>query len=114
MSVKIFHNPRCSKSRQALQLLQSEGIKFEIIEYLKNPLTKDELKNVVDKLEISPEDLLRKNEADFKSNFKGKELSGDQVIQAMIDYPKLMERPIVVNGNKAKVGRPPESIMELF
>ena len=112
--MEIYHNPRCTKSRQALQLLQDKGANFEVREYLKESLTFDELSSLIKKLNISPEQLLRKNEAIYKENFKGKTLSSDEWIQAMIDYPKLMERPIVVKGNNAVVGRPTERVLELF
>ncbi|MFY0644620.1 MAG: arsenate reductase (glutaredoxin) [Bacteroidia bacterium] len=114
MEAKIYHNPRCTKSRNGLSLLSEQGVKTEIIEYLKEPLDFKELKAVITKLGIAPYQLLRRNEADFKAHFKGKELSDDQWIQAMIDYPKLMERPIVVVGNNAVIGRPTEKILELI
>lgn len=110
---KVYHNNRCSKSRCSIQFLEEQNSEFEIIEYLKNPLTKNELSELISKLGIQPFELIRKNEADFKENFKGKELSNDEWIQAMIDFPKLMERPIIVKGNKAVIGRPTERILEL-
>ncbi|UTW63712.1 arsenate reductase (glutaredoxin) [bacterium SCSIO 12741] len=114
MSVRILHNPRCSKSRQTLQLLQEKGVNPEITEYLAVPLAKDELKDVLRKLGKQPHEILRKNEAIFKEKFKGKELSEDEWIEAMITYPKLMERPIVINGEKAALGRPPEDVLEIL
>lgn len=112
--MEIYHNPRCTKSRQALQLLKDKGANFEVREYLKESLTFDELSILIKKLNISPEQLLRKNEAIYKEHFKGKTLSYDEWIQAMIDYPKLMERPIVVKGNKAVIGRPTEKLLDLL
>lgn len=112
--MKIYHNPRCSKSRQTLQLIKDSGQEIEIVEYLISPPTFDELKSVIAYLGITPEQLLRKNEAIFKEQFKGKSLSEDEWIQAMIDYPKLMERPIVVEGKKAVLGRPPEKVLSLL
>jgi len=112
--MKIYHNPRCTKSRQALQLLQEKGIEPEVIEYLKEPLTEDELLEVIDKLDITPEELVRKNEADWKENFKGKDLDDNEIVFAMIEYPKLMERPIIVNGDKAVVARPTEKLLEVL
>ena len=112
--MKIYHNPRCSKSRQTLQLIKDSGKEIEIIEYLVSPPTFEELKSVIDHLGITPEQLLRKNEATFKEQFKGKSLSDDEWIQAMIDYPKLMERPIVVDGKKAILGRPPENVLSIL
>ena len=110
----IYHNPRCSKSRMALTLLRDNNIEPEIFEYLKTPLNAAELKSVLKKLGMKPLDLIRKNEAVFKEKFKGKELSDDEWIEAMIQYPKLIERPIVIKGNQARLGRPPEKVLELF
>ena len=112
--MKIYHNPRCSKSRQTLQLIQDSDKEVEIVEYLTTPPTFDELKNIINLLDISPEQLLRKNEAVFKERFKGKSLSDDEWIRAMIEYPKLIERPIVLEGNKAILGRPPENVKTLL
>ncbi len=112
--MKIYHNPRCSKSRQTLQLIQDKGAEVEIIEYLKDIPTKEELKNVLYKLGLNAEDILRKGEADYKENYKGKTLSNDEWIDAMIQYPKLIERPIVIKDNKAVLGRPPENVLELL
>lgn len=112
--MKIYHNPRCSKSRQGLALLQDAKVDFEVIEYLKEPLNFDEIKSLVEKLKISPIDLIRKNEAAWKENYKGKELTDKELIEAMVAYPKLIERPIVVSNNKAVIGRPPENIQTLL
>ena len=108
--MKIYHNPRCSKSRQTLQLIKDAGVEPEVIEYLTDVQTEDELKEIVEMLGIKPYDLLRRGEADFKENFKGKELSDDEWIAAMVKYPKLIERPIVVKQKKAVLGRPPENV----
>lgn len=112
--IKIYHNPRCSKSRLGVQALEEHGQHFEIVKYLDTPLTFDELENIIEKLGIAPLDLVRKNEAIWKSDFKGKNLSEDKIVQAMIDHPKLIERPIVVHGNKAVIGRPTEQIFEIL
>lgn len=112
--MKIYHNPRCRKSREGLAILQDSGQKFEIIEYLKQPLTETELKSILNMLGIKPIELIRKNEVDWKQNYKGKVLSDDELIKAMITFPKLMERPIVVKNNQAVLGRPPENIKELL
>jgi len=112
--MKIYHNPRCSKSRQGLSILKDANVDFEIIEYLKTPLSKKEITEIVGKLNIDPIDLIRKNETDWKENFKGKEMSNEQVIDAMVVYPKLIERPIVIRGDKAVLGRPPEKIVSLL
>jgi arsenate reductase len=112
--MKIYHNPRCSKSRQALDILRENNIEPEIIEYLKDIPTKSELETIIRLLGISPELLVRKGEVDYKDNFKGKSLSNEEWIQAMIDYPKLIERPIIMKGNKAVIGRPPENVLALL
>ncbi len=112
--ITIYHNPRCTKSRQTLALIEENGSDFVIKEYLKEPPTKAELKNVIALLGISPEQLIRKGEVEFKDNFKGKSLSDDEWIEAMITYPKLIERPIVIEGDKAVIGRPPENVLELL
>lgn len=112
--MKIYHNPRCSKSRDSFNLLTEKGIEFETVEYLKTPLTKEELKALLVKLAIPAKDLIRKGEKDFKENFKGKELSEDEWVDAMIQFPKLIERPIVVKGDKAVIGRPVEKVIALI
>jgi arsenate reductase len=111
--VKIYHNPRCSKSRQALQLLLENNKEAQIIEYLKDIPTASELSEVITLLNIAPIDLIRKNEDDFKP-FKGKSLSDAACIDLMITHPKLIERPIVVNGRKAVIGRPPEKVLDIL
>ncbi len=116
MSTKIYHNPRCSKSRQTLQLLEENGVKPEIIEYLKTPPSRDELKSILEALNMSPRDLMRKGESEYKdNNLADESLSYDQLIDAMLEYPKLIERPIVVTSdNKFALGRPPESVLEII
>ncbi len=116
MSTKIYHNPRCSKSRQTLQLLEDNGVTPEIIEYLKTPPSKDELKAILKALDMSPRDLMRKGEAEYKeNNLADKSLSDEQLIEAMLQYPKLIERPIVVTSdNKFALGRPPESVLDIL
>jgi arsenate reductase len=114
MSYKIYHNPRCSKSRQTLQILKDNGIEVEIVEYLKDTPTKEELTEILSQLNLNAVDILRKGESIFKENFKGKDLSNDEWIEAMVKYPKLIERPIVVKGNKAVLGRPPQKVLELI
>ncbi|GAA3574423.1 arsenate reductase (glutaredoxin) [Snuella lapsa] len=108
--IKIFHNNRCSKSRNGLQILEQSGKPFEIVKYLEDTPSIDELKNIINLLNIAPIDLIRKNETIWKTSFKGKQLSDDEIIKAMVDNPKLIERPIVINGNEAVIGRPPELI----
>lgn len=112
--MKIFHNPRCTKSRETLQIIQDNNQKVEIIEYLKEVPTKKELKELIGLLNIDPIELIRKGEKDFKENFKGKNLTDNQWLDAMVEFPKLIERPIVVKGNRAIIGRPPENVKSLF
>lgn len=111
----IYHNPRCSKSRQTLQLLQDKGITPEIKEYLKNPPTFSELQTLIELLGISPRDLLRIKEAEYQeAGLENQVLSDSEVIEAMCRFPKLIERPIVIHEGKARIGRPPEAVLELF
>ena len=112
--IKIYHNPRCTKSRETLKILKEKTNNFEVIDYINNPITPDELEQIVFKLGIDADQLLRKNEAIYKEKFKGLELEFEEIILAMIEYPKLMERPIVVKENRAIIGRPPENILTLF
>ena len=112
--IKIYHNPRCSKSRQGVALLESYGAPFKVVRYLDETPSEDELKSLLTKLNIAPIDLVRKNEAVWKSEFKNKNLSDNELISAMVSNPKLIERPIVVRGRKAVIGRPTESISTLL
>lgn len=109
----VYHNSRCSKSRCALAYLDDKKVEYEIVEYLKDVPTKDELTNIIKMLGILPEGLVRKGEPDFKENFKCRELTNSEWIEAMIQYPKLIERPIVIKNNKAVIARPTERIDEL-
>lgn len=112
--MKILHNPRCSKSRQALAILNENNINPEIVLYLKDTPSETDFKIILQKLNMKPQELLRKNEAFFKENFKGLEFNDDEWIKVMIENPKLIERPIVIRGNKAIVARPPESVKDLL
>ncbi len=112
--IKIYHNNRCSKSRCGIEILENSGKEFEVVKYLENTPNETELKKIISLLNISPIQLVRKSEKIWKEEFKGKELSDAEVIKAMIDNPKLIERPIVINGNKAVIGRPPESILDII
>lgn len=112
--IKIYHNPRCRKSREGLQILEDSGKDFEIIKYLDEIPTEKELSDIIKLLNINPIDLVRKNEATWKDNYKNKELTDNEIITAMVQNPKLIERPIVVNNNKAIVGRPPENIKKII
>ena len=112
--IKIYHNSRCSKSRNGLCLLEDSKQEFEVINYLQNPPTKSELKYLLKMLGFTPIQLVRKGEKIWKENYKGKDLTNAEIITAMLENPKLIERPIVVKGDKAVVGRPPENITELL
>lgn len=108
--ITVYHNPRCSKSRSALAYLEEKNQSYEVVEYLKTPPTKQLLTELIAQLGISAEELVRKSEAEFKEHFKGKKLSEEQWIDAMIDYPKLIERPIIMKDGKAVIARPTEAI----
>jgi len=114
----IWHNPRCKKSREGLamteKIAKEKGLEVEIRKYLDNPPTEEELKQVIKLIGIKPIELVRTKEKIWKENYKGKELSDDEIIKAMAQYPKLIERPIVLYKNKAVLGRPAEKILELF
>ncbi|WP_339611266.1 arsenate reductase (glutaredoxin) [uncultured Planktosalinus sp.] len=112
--MKIYHNPRCRKSREGLQILVDSKQDFEVVLYLENTPSKEELKSVIKKLDIAPIDLIRKGEKDWKEHFKGKTLTDEEIIEAMLNYPKLIERPLVIKKDKAVIGRPPEKIKELL
>jgi len=112
--MKIYHNNRCSKSRQGLCILEESEQKFEVVNYLDSPPSKKELKEILSMLGFTPIQLVRKNEAIWKENYKNKELSEGEIINVMLEHPKLIERPIVVSGSKAVIGRPPENIKSLL
>lgn len=112
--ITIYHNPRCSKSRECLQLLELQNKPFTTVKYLNEPLTKEELKDLIKKLEIKPIELVRTKEAIWKEKFEDKKLTPTQVINAMVKHPELIERPIVVNGNKAVIARPVERANEIL
>jgi len=112
--MKIYHNPRCSKSRQTLDIIRQSGTEPEIIEYLNAVPSEEELAGVIALLGIKPEELVRKSEDDYKDHFKGKVLTDAEWIAAMVRHPKLIERPIVVSNKKAVLGRPPENVRKLL
>jgi arsenate reductase len=115
MTITIYHNPRCSKSRATLELLGARGVKPEVIEYLKSPPSAAELKAILKKLGMKPRDLIRKGEPLYAElGLKERELSDDQLIALMVKNPILIERPIVVSGGKAAIGRPPEKVLEIL
>ncbi|MES9812818.1 MAG: arsenate reductase (glutaredoxin) [Candidatus Thiodiazotropha sp.] len=115
MSVEIYHNPRCSKSRQTLQLLQDQGIDPDVVEYLKTPPDKTTLERILDMLGLEPRELMRTKEKEYKAlQLDDPSLSRDQLIDAMIANPKLIERPIVIQNGKAAIGRPPEKVLDIL
>ena len=112
---RIFHNPRCSKSRQALEILESNNKDYEIFLYLQETLDKKTIKNVLDILELNPKDILRSGEADYKENkLSQHDVEDETLIEFMIKFPKIIERPIVIKGNRGVIGRPPENVLKLF
>ncbi len=115
MSIKIYHNPRCSKSRQTLQLLENNNVKPEIVEYLKTPPSREELEQVLDMLKLEPRKLMRTKEKEYKElGLDNPSLNRDKLIVAMLENPRLIERPIVIKDGKAAIGRPPEQVLEIL
>jgi arsenate reductase len=115
MAVTIYHNPRCSKSRQALGLLRDRGIEPEVVEYLKTPPDADTLAGLLDMLGLEPRALMRRKEKEYKElGLDDPELSRAQLIAAMVEHPRLIERPIVIKGGKAVLGRPPEDVLRIL
>ena len=114
-TIKIYHNPRCSKSRKTLEIIESTGAKPEIIKYLEKPPTVLEIKSVLSLLNLNPRELMRKGESEYKDNsLSDSSLSNDDLIKFMVKYPKLIERPIVLSNGKAVIGRPPESVLDII
>ena len=114
LTVTIYHNPRCSKSRKTLELLRENGIEPSIVEYLKTPPDKAALRKITNMLGLNAEKIVRKGEDTFKQHFAGKTLNEDQWLDALAKYPILLERPIVVKGTQAVLGRPPENVLDLL
>lgn len=112
--IKIYHNPRCSKSREGLALLEASGKEFEVIKYLEDIPTKEELRNILHLLDLPTEELVRKNETIWKDKYRGTQMTEEDILDAMIENPKLIERPIVVMDHAAVIGRPPENIKRLI
>ena len=112
--MKIYHNPRCSKSRNTLSIIQEMGNEVEIIEYLNSQPTAKELEVILEMLNIQPIELIRKNEIIWRENYRGKQMRDDEIINAMRENPKLIERPIVIKNGKAIIGRPPEKVLNLL
>lgn len=112
--ITIYHNPRCTKSREGLCEIESLNQPFEIRKYFDEPFSESELKEVIQKLKIKPIDLIRTKESIWTEKYKGKELNDEEIIKAMLENPKLIERPIVINGNRAVIARPKEKINEIL
>ena len=112
--ITIYHNPRCSKSREALAILESEKTEFQVVKYMDDLLSVDKLKEMIKILKIKPIQLVRTNESIWKEHYRNLDLSDDDIILAMAKHPQLIERPIVLNGNKAAIGRPPQDILEIL
>lgn len=114
-NTKIFHNPRCSKSRAAMDLLNEKGIETDVVKYLETPLNRKTIEHVLDLLGIEPRELMRKGEAEYgDNNLSDDSLTRDQLIDALVDFPKLLERPIVIANGKAAIGRPIENIIDIL
>jgi arsenate reductase len=113
--IRIYHNPRCSKSRQTLELLKQQGVEPQIVEYLKETPSADEIESILKMLDLEPRELMRRKESEYKElGLDNPKLDRKALIQAMVDHPKLIERPIVINQDRAAIGRPPESILEIL
>lgn len=112
--ITIYHNPRCTKSREGLHFLELAGKEFTTVKYLSEPLTKEEISEIIKKLNVKPIELVRQKESIWLENYKGTELTDGKVIDALVQHPNLIERPIVVNGNNAVIARPAERIREIL
>ncbi|NNK86898.1 MAG: arsenate reductase (glutaredoxin) [Flavobacteriaceae bacterium] len=112
--IVVYHNPRCRKSRETLEILETKKADYEVIKYLDIPLGEEKLGKIIKILKIKPIELVRTNEKIWKENFKNLEFSDKELIQVMAKYPQLIERPIVINGDKAVIGRPPKRILDII
>lgn len=110
----VYHNSRCSKSRCAIDFLNEQGVEFTVVEYLKDIPSKKDLTEIIKKLGIKPEELIRKGEEEYKEHYKGKSLTDNEWIEAMVKFPKLIERPIVIQNEKAVIARPTERILDIL
>ena len=113
MSIIIYHNPRWGKSRESVKILKKSNKSFTIIEYLKDGLAYDELVDLLKKLNLSPIDIIRTNDSDYKDNYK-KEMKNSELIELIVNYPKIFERPIIIKGDRAVIGRPPKNIYKIL
>jgi len=114
MSILIYHNPRWGKSRNSVRILKEKKIDYKIIEYLKNPLDIIELKQILKILDLKAEDIIRKTEQDYKDNDIGDIKDEEKILEAILRYPKILQRPIILNGKKGVIGRPPENILSII
>ncbi len=114
MKAKIYHNPRCSKSRATLALLEQHNLDVDVVEYLKTPPSADELRNLLDKLGLDARDIVRGNEPEFKSSGVSLDASEAELLALIGEHPKLLQRPIVEVGRRARIGRPPEAVLDLL
>lgn len=112
--IRIYHNPKCSKSREGLGIIEESGMDFEVVNYMNEPISEEELSSIINLLKIKPMDLVRKNEAIWKEKYQSKKLSGKKLIRVLAKNPQLIERPIVINGSKAVIGRPPVLIKDIL
>lgn len=114
MSIIIYHNPRWGKSRNSVRILEENNINYEVVEYLKKPLKFDELKNILTILDLKPIDIIRKSESEYKDNNIGAIKDDNKILEAILKYPKILQRPIILNGEKGVIGRPPENILSIL
>lgn len=112
--MEIYHNPRCRKSQESLKIIRSKGVEPTIVLYLDNPPSFKELQKILYKLKLPAHELVRKSEDLYKKEYKGKHLTEEQWIAAMVDHPRLIERPIIIEGNRAIIGRPPERVLDIL
>jgi arsenate reductase len=112
--IKIYHNPRCKKSRAGLQYLEAKNVEFELIEYLKNPINENELKDILMKLNVKPIEMIRTQEDIYKKEFKGKDFNDEEWVKIMVENPKLIKRPIIIKDYKAVWADPPENMDDMF
>ena len=112
--ITIYHNPKCRKSRAGLDFLKEKGLEFTIVEYIKNPISREVLKDILMKMNVRPRELVRTQEDVYKSDFAGKEFNDEEWIDILLEYPRLIKRPIVVKGYRAVIAEPPEEIDRLF
>ena len=113
--ILIYHNPNWSKSRKSVEILENQGLEFEVIQYIKNPPNINQIKQICSKLNLEPKEIIRKGEKDFKENNLSEIMNDENILlQKMVEFPKIIERPIIIAGNKATIGRPPENILDIL